>query len=347
MNSNDNDRRPLIKVAALTGGWDEPGSRFRFRQYFPGLAGRGVIVREHVPFFEKSCGLPSAFKIYARIPALFRTRDADIVWVSRELVKGYETFERLLKRPRVMDVDDAIWLSLPFGRIAVPHIARAMDAVVVGNNYLADYFNRYCRTVHVVPTAIDVARYTLRPNIEGKPPQKFIIGWTGLACNYKYLSLIEQPLKRFLQDHPDAELRLVAQRPWESRAIAPERIRFVPWSKEVEVTALQEMSVGIMPLSDDKWTRGKCSFKMLQYMAVGLPVVVSRVGMNNEVLAKGQIGFGVISADEWYYALDTLYRDWSLQVKLGRAGREVVKQSYSVATITDELANILRNAAGA
>ena len=100
-----------ITVAALTAGLNTPSSRFRIRQYTARLAEHGIIIKEHIPFFEKSCGLPSPFKAAARIPALWRTRDADLIWLGKELVQGYETFERFLKRPRLMDVDDTIWLN--------------------------------------------------------------------------------------------------------------------------------------------------------------------------------------------------------------------------------------------
>lgn len=340
------ERTNTITIAALTGSVNDPASRFRLRQYVPRLSEQGITVFEHIPFFGKSCGLPSPFKTCSRIPALFRSRRADLVWLSRELVQGYETFERLLKRPRVMDVDDAIWLSRPFGFFAAADITRSMDAVIAGNEYLAEYFGRYCKKIHVVPTAIDLNRYELRPVSGGEAPEKFVIGWTGLASNYKFLKLIEEPLKRFLQDHPDAELQLVAERTWESREIGPERIKFTPWSVENEAKVLQEMSAGIMPLSDDKWTRGKCSFKMLQYMAVGLPVVVSPVGMNRDVLGKADIGFAAKSSDEWYDALKTLYKDRSLSVRLGLAGRKVVEQFYSADFIATELANIFKSILG-
>jgi glycosyltransferase involved in cell wall biosynthesis len=245
-----------------------------------------------------------------------------------------------------MDVDDAIWLSRPFGFFAAADIARSMDAVIAGNNYLLEYFGRYCRKVYIVPTAVDLDRYEFQADSENERPKKFVIGWTGLAYNYRYLKLIEKPLRRFLQDHPDAELKLVAQRPWESREIAPEKIRFVTWSRESEAKVLQEMSVGIMPLSDDKWTRGKCSFKMLQYMAVGLPVIVSPVGMNRDVLQKADLGFAASSNDEWYDALKTLYEDRSLGVRLGLAGRKVVEQFYSADLIATELANIFKSILG-
>lgn len=335
----------MIKVAALTGGVNTPSSRFRIRQYVSRLAAHGVAVQEHIPFFGESCGFPSPFKIAARIPALFSTRDADVIWISRDLVQGYETFERLLKRPRIMDVDDAIWLSLPFGRITMPHIARGMDGIVAGNDYLAEYYSRYCKDVHVVPTAIDLDRYRVRKTPESEP-DRFVIGWTGLACNYKFFKIISPALKQFLTDHERAELLLVSNRDWKQNVLPADRIKFIPWSMENEALVLHSMSVGIMPLIDDKWTKGKCSFKMLQYMAAGLPVITSPVGMNAQVLDKGDIGFSVVTSEQWYDALETLYKSWSLQKQMGIAGRKVVEEFFSADVIAGKLAKILKSAAG-
>ena len=289
--------------------------------------------------------MPSPFKICARIPAVFRSRDADVVWISRELVQGYETFERFLRHPRVMDVDDAIWLSSPFGRVAAPRIAHAMDAVITGNDYLADYFSQYCKTVYVVPTAIDLNRYKLRP-AENVPSEKFIIGWTGLGSNYKYIKPIAPVLGRFVQKHKNAEVMLISNLSWKCKLLPSEKVKLVPWSEATETTALHLMSVGIMPLTDDEWSRGKCSFKMLQYMAAGLPVIVSPVGMNRTVLQKGRCGFAASSLDEWYDALECLYANRSLQVELGQQGRKIVEQFYNANTIATELASIFKSLLG-
>ena len=336
----------MITVAALTAGVNIPSSRFRIRQYIPRLAEEGIKIYEHIPYFEKSCGLPSPFKAAARIPALIRSRKADVVWIGKELVQGYETFERLLKQPRIMDVDDAIWLSRPFGRFAAADIARAMDAIVVGNNYLADYFSRYCRNIYIVPTAVDPERYVAR--IEpASEPEKFVIGWTGLACNYKYLNIIEPILQKLLREYDRIEIVLISNKPWKKiKKFPPNRVKFIRWSEENEVSALHRLSVGIMPLTNDKWTRGKCSFKMLQYMATSVPVVVSPVGMNREILAKGEIGFAAETEQEWYEALEELYRNWTAQKRMGGAGRKLVEQFYSTETTARELAQIFKNTAG-
>lgn len=338
-----NQSKP-IHIAALTGGQNTPSTRFRIRQHITRLKTYGIEVREHLPVFGKSCGLPSPFKAAARIPAIFETRNADVVWLNKLLVQGYETFERLLKRPRVLDVDDAIWLNLPFGKIAAPHIAKGMDTIIAGNEYLADYFDKYCKDIHIVPTAIDLDRFKVRglPEFE---PEKFVIGWTGLACNYKFIKPILPALHRFMTDHKRAEMLLISNKPWKQKLLPPEKIRYTQWTVENETILLHEMSVGIMPLTDDKWTRGKCSFKMLQYMASGIPVIASPVGMNAQVFEKGEIGFPAMTNDQWYDALKTLYENWSLQQQMGQTGRNIVEKFYNTDTVAKQLAEILRQTA--
>lgn len=342
MNHEVNSEQP-ITLAALTAGTRRPSSRFRVRQYIDRLGEHGVIVKEHKPFSEKTYYFPGPFKAMTKFPGLLRSRQADMVWISRGFVEGYETFERFLKRPRILDVDDAVWLRGPFGRFTVPDIARAMDAVTAGNTYLAEYFGKYCKKVHIVPTAIDLERYTLRPGPADESQEKFVIGWTGLASNFKYLDNIEPVLSRFIEEHDRAELMLIADRPWEHKLLPPEKVRFVRWSVEEEVRVLHSMSVGIMPLTDDKWSRGKCAFKMLQYMGVGLPVIVSPVGMNRDVLEKGDIGFAASSPEQWYEALVSLYNEKSLGVELGLAGRRVVERFYNADIIAGELADIFKS----
>jgi glycosyltransferase involved in cell wall biosynthesis len=330
-----------IVVAAFTGRQNCPASYFRVRQHKERLLQRGLTIREFSHPATKRCWYPGFFKAVPYIPGIIESRKYDVVWLCRVMVEGYETFERLLKRPRVMDVDDAIWLTGPFGKYALPHIAAGMDAIIAGNAYIANWFGKYCRQVHIVPTAIDLNRYTLAP------PQSqlngFIIGWTGSSSNFKYLRLIEKPLLRFLTDHPDSTLKIIADIPWNSEFIPPNRIQYIEWSRDNQVSQLYDMSIGIMPLADDQWAAGKCSFKMLQYMAVGLPVVVSPFGMNNDVLSKGDVGFAAVTDDQWYDAIKTLYNSKQLREQLGQAGRDVVEQYFNADVIADKIGTILNN----
>lgn len=340
-----NNENP-ITVATLTGGVDTPSSRFRMRQYIPHLVQFGVNVTEYIPYFEKSCGLPSPFKAAARIPALFKSRNADLIWLGKELVKGYMTFEPFLKHPRVMDVDDAIWLSFPFGKFAAPAIAKRMDAIIAGNTFLADFFSKYCPNIHIIPTAIDTQRFSMRPNIENPPTEKFIIGWTGLARNYIYLDEIEPILNKFIRDHNRAQILIISNRPWNFKLLPPDKVNFVQWTKENEASTLHSMSVGIMPLTDDPWSRGKCSFKMLQYMAVGLPVIASPVGMNKDILQKAEVGLSASNPEQWYDALKIFYNDSALQTQLGETGRRIVEQSYNAETIAEAIASTFKKILG-
>jgi glycosyltransferase involved in cell wall biosynthesis len=333
-----------VKVAAFTGRLDDPSSFFRMRQHFLKLNTLGFDIQEFAHPCFRGCWHQGPLKVIPYIPKIVESHSSDLTWLNRTLVVGLETIELLLKRPRVMDVDDAVWLNKPLGSCVIPHLARRMDAILAGNSFIADWFSRYCRRVYIVPTAIDITRYVVKKYEENT--NVFTIGWTGTSGNYPYMAAIERPLARFLADHKDACLKIVAEKRWTPASIPPNRIIFVPWSRDVEVAALHDMSVGIMPLIDTPWTRGKCSFKMLQYMAVGLPVVVSPVGMNVEVLNKGKIGLAADSEDDWYQALETLYKHEMLQREFGQAGRGVVEQYYSTDLVAQELARILLQAAG-
>lgn len=330
-----------IQIAALTGGLETASTRFRVRQYIQPLSRFDISVTEYIPRWGESCGLPSPFKMAARIPALFQSRRADLIWLSRELVQGYATFERLLKRPRILDVDDAIWLRPPLGRLGQPWVARGMDAVIAGNDYLADYYSRYCRSIFVVPTGIDTRRFTPKPASDN-PEQPFVIGWTGSRSNHKYLQTIEPVLHRFLQAHPDSRLLIISNGLWKPERILHDRIDFHFWNPNDETRLLHRMSVGLMPLPDDPWTRGKCSFKMLQYMASGLPAVVSPIGMNKQVLAKGPAALAAQTLDEWGEALETLYRNPSLRQSMGQTGRRIIEEFFSVEILSERLAEIFR-----
>lgn len=331
-----------IKITALAGGIKLPSARYRIRQYIPKLAQQGLFVSEHLPFFHDTRRLPSIFKAMSWLPGVLASHKTDLTWLSRELVQGYETFERFLKKPCVMDVDDSIWLDKPFGKFAIPRISRRMDTIIAGNSYLAEWFSKYCKNVYVLPTVLDTDRYTPKSDYS----EKFTIGWTGMACCYKYIEPIERPLSRFMQKYQEVEMLFVSERPYKSSILPSERMRFYRWNEHIETAALKEMSVGVVSLPDDEWTRGKCSLKMLGYMSAGLPVVASPVGVNNEVLAKGEVGFAAKSEDEWFDALETIYKDHSLRLKLGKNGRKIVEQYYSIEANVNKLADILRMSAG-
>ncbi|MCK7558107.1 glycosyltransferase family 4 protein [Chitinophaga sedimenti] len=234
------------------------------------------------------------------------------------------TCERFLKAPRIFDVDDAIFLHR--GGKAAAALGKLADIVVCGNSYLAEWFSKFNSNIEIIPTAVDTSRYT---PVEAQQ-EDLVIGWSGSSSGFKYLYSIESALVNVLNVAKTARLMIVADRPPEFKMLDPLRVDYIPWSVDTEVQCLQKMSIGIMPLFFDDWSRGKCSFKMLTYMACGLPVVVSPVGMNADLLARKNCGMGASSGPEWEYALITLLKNDSLRREMGRAGAMIVEEEFSV-----------------
>jgi glycosyltransferase involved in cell wall biosynthesis len=283
--------------------------------------------------------------ILCRIPGMIGTYKADAVWLERSFIPGVEALVGLTKAPRVLDVDDAIWLMTPLGAKSARLLTRSVDAVIAGNSFLADWYSNYCKKVHIVPTAIDCRRFFPKKNSSENGNGLFVIGWTGTSSNFKYFKLIEKPLARFLENHRQARLLVVADRKPAFDSIPQSQLIFEAWTEQAESEILHKIDVGIMPLADDDWGRGKCGFKMLQYMATGIPVVVSNVGMNKEILEKGSCGFGADNDDEWYQCIELLFSRPQLRVDLGKSGRVIVEDNYSMDVVSGKLAEVFHDVA--
>lgn len=328
----------MIRVAALTQGRFIPGARFRVRQNIQKLQKLGINVSEYFPEINVYKGVPfdigqwprfarfpivatwQGMKIAMRTPAVYQTRWHHATWLQRELLPGYLTLERMLGSPLVFDVDDAIWLTRAGAAArSTSRIAAHASAVLAGNQYIADWFSSFNKNVIIVPTAVDVERFF---PIESIDEGEFVIGWIGTRGNLPYLEGISFVLSAFFKRVDNAVLLVVSDGYPILTEVLQNRIRYIPWSEAGEVDAIQKMDVGIMPMPDNEWTRGKCSFKMLQYMACGIPVVVSPVGMNAEVLGKGNVGFGVTSQDDWFDSLVYLHENRMAGREMGMRGKE-------------------------
>lgn len=321
-----------IKAVALTNGPTVPSTRFRIKNIVDDISKYNVELNyldAHVSsypplgFFARVMWL--AKELFFRIPDIISTYQYDIVIFQRELISTIPTYEGLVKQPSVLDVDDAIWLYRRGW--AANSIARKVDHIVCGNQFLADYFGTFGKPLTIIPTSVDVARFI--PRATGLSSR--VIGWSGTSGGFKFLHGIEAVLAEILSANPTWTLRIVSDRMPRFSLIPEHQLEFVLWSEEGEVKAIQEMDIGLMPLDDTPWSRGKCSYKMLLYMACGLPVVVSDFGMNRDVLSHDFVGFGAKSPDEWREKLTELIDDEALRNRAGANGRQVVLDRYSTA----------------
>jgi glycosyltransferase involved in cell wall biosynthesis len=342
-----------------------PGQRFRIEQWAPHLAKDHGIDVDFAPFDS-----PELTKVlyqpgqYAKKGALMlgalarrqrdvrRARRYDVAYVYREVASlGPAFYERVLDRigvPYVLDFDDAIWMSSGanaanglFSKLRFPGktaaAARHARAVTVGNAYLAEWARQHNDSVHIVPTTIDLSRYTVQPPRE--PDGIFRVVWMGSFSTLKYLELVRAPIEK-LGSERAVELRVVCDRPLE-RPFAGITNTFVKWTAENEARDIGAADVGIMPLDDTPWSRGKCGCKALQYMAAGRPAIVSPVGVNADVVSEGESGLHATSHDQWYAALRRVADDRGFASTLVVRGRYVVEKRYSADAGARALASAL------
>jgi glycosyltransferase involved in cell wall biosynthesis len=282
---------------------------------------------------------------FRRLRSAWRSREFGVVYLHREAaLVGPAWIERLchLRNPRlVYDFDDAIWLRYVSPRnrylsyLKAPGktkaICRMASAVTVGNETLAAFARRYNPCVTIVPSTVSLREYRPRPvSSIGKDP---VIGWTGSHSSAQYLRLVEGPLRRF-------KLLVIGVGDYRLDGV---QVECRPWRETTEVEDLWSADVGIMPLTDDPWTNGKCAMKAIQYMGVGIPAVVSPVGANRDVVTHGVCGFHASSDADWVSALERLVDSEDLRVRMGVEGRRRVEQHYSAEVHAPRLAALLGN----
>ena len=207
--------------------------------------------------------------------------------------------------------------------------------MTVGNAYLAEYARRYNANVTIVPTTIDVSRYSLEAR---EPNDRPVIGWTGTHSTYQHLDLLTPVLAELATRH-DFVLRVIGPADYRMEGVTVENRA---WRSDSEVDDLRGIDIGVMPLPDDPWSRGKCGAKALQYMGLAIPTVCSPVGVNSEIVTHGENGLLAGGHEEWLVALSSLLECEAERRRLGLAGRETVETRYSAQVHAPRVAAILR-----
>lgn len=327
-----------------------PNQRFRFEQYLGHLERQGFecvlspLVDESDDRMLYAKGNLLRKAAFVRRSILKRRRDVarmkafDIIFVCREALMTRSTwFERVFSQgpaKLIYDFDDSIWISnvseanrrwawvKDAGKTS--RIIGMADLVLAGNAYLAEYAAKFNPQVAVVPTTIDTDEY--RPR-QQRPPGPVVIGWSGSLTTIQHFRYAVPALMRIKAKYGDRiTFRVIGDGHFHHAELG---IQGLPWRKETELDDLRAIDIGIMPLPDDEWARGKCGLKGLQYMALAIPTLMSPVGVNSEIIQHGTNGFLPRNEDEWVADLSRLVDNAELRTAMGSAARATVEQRYS------------------
>jgi hypothetical protein len=334
------------------------GTRYRFEQYFPALQREGWTISSNPLLddgylqrrFETGHAslVAAALGATKRWSALRKRDEHDAIWMAYEALPYAPAFvEKVLLGggpSLVLDVDDAVFHIYDENRSRLVRallgdklkkLAEVAAAVFAGSPYLVDYFSAAGARVFHVPTVVDIERYL--PATPPRRSHRIVVGWMGSPSTAAFLRAMQGPLARF-QREIDAEVRLIGAHGVTLRGV---RAEMIAWSEAREITDLQGFDIGIMPLDDIPFTRGKCGFKLVQCMATGIPVVASPVGVNTQLVEESGAGFLARTSDEWVEALLVLARSPELRAQQGAAGRRYVIERYSLQAFEPVVSRLL------
>lgn len=338
-------------------------NRYRIEQYLPYLKEAGINYSLH-PFWSSS-----AFKLlyksghrfsksyYFILGTIFRLFDLvrlfqyDVIFIHREAYPigraFFETVLAKLRKPFIFDFDDAIFLpstSPPNNFIErykkpdkVANIIKMSIHVIAGNRYLADFALPYNRSISIIPTPIDTDKYY--PD-EKRNSDGILIGWIGSVTTSSFLNTMRNVFIRLSKRFPSIKFMIVGS---EFSINGLSNIISKPWSLKEEIKDLMTFDIGIMPMPDNEWTRGKCGFKAILYMNMGIPCICSPVGVNKEIITDGVNGFLADTEDEWINKLSLLIENPELRKRIGCAGRKIVEQKYSVKANLSKFLEVLHS----
>ena len=349
-----------MKILALT-RYERLGSssRVRFYQYFPYLRTQGVEIISK-PFFTDAYirdlyaghapSLKELFSAYfRRLVVLARSSSFDILWVEKELLPmlpaGFEALLRVFKIPYVVDYDDAVFhrydlnpnpLIRMFLKHKIDHVMRHAALVIAGNQYLADRaITAGAHRVATLPSVVDVSRYALKSHAV---ESVFRVGWIGAPITVPNLDLIRDAVTML---HREVDFQVILMGAGTANPLPNIPVTNLSWSEETELSIGEIFNVGVMPLIDGPFERGKCGYKLVQYMAGGIPVIASPVGVNRQIIEPGVNGYLAESTEEWLVALRDLMNNVQKCLDMGLAGRQKAEQMYNLQMTAPKLMNLL------
>jgi glycosyltransferase involved in cell wall biosynthesis len=354
-----------MRILALT-RYERLGSssRVRFYQYVPYLQSNGFEIVS-APFFSdeyvnrlykgQAISKMEVLRAYRkRLVSLANSKAYDLLWVEKELFPWLpawvEGLLQLFKVPYVVDYDDAVYhrydmhpsslVRTLLGR-KIDHVMRNAALVIVGNQYLSERARQAgAKRIELLPSVVDVPRYVVKEKqLPGGSPVK--IGWVGSPVTAPYLETIQKAVSQLSGEAP-IEMVLVGS--GSANPFPDVQTELLSWSEEMETSIGRLFDLGVMPLIDGPFERGKCGYKLVQYMAAGLPVVASPIGVNNQMVLPGVNGYLADSPGEWLAAFRELAHNPDLRLKMGESGRQMAEQLYNLHVTVPKLLELLSSA---
>lgn len=338
-------------------------SRLRTLQYLPALKRDGFDVQV-APFFDDdylrvlysgqgSRGSITGYML-RRVGRMLQRPVPDLIWLEKEALPWVPWLMERALIPRIVpiisDYDDAVFHRYDKHKLGmvqallgnkIGHVMAASSLVMAGNSYLGDYArNSGAARVETVPTVVDLDAYQVR--LGSADESSLRVGWIGTPQTWKALA---NPIHKVLDPLLRKKAALFRAVGAGMNGDTNGTLEILPWSEDNEVTLIKSMDIGVMPLPDTPWTRGKCGYKLIQYMACGLPVVASPVGVNKDIVEHGVNGFLAETDAEWRSAIETLLADSELRRRMGAAGRKKVEEHYSLQIWGPRVAQMLRSVA--
>lgn len=328
-----------------------PSQRYRFEQYLIYFESQGfdwelseiITEKDDKVFYDSGNYFEKAWilfkSIFIRLNDLKRAKNFDVIFIQREaLLLGSSFFEKQFfkKNKVVFDFDDSIWLldtspeNKKFEFLKNPDKTKInikhAHCVIAGNSFLANYAKQFNPNTVVIPTTIDSNFHIPKPELRNK--EKIVIGWSGSISTIKHFEMAIPALKEIQNKYPNQiEIHVIGQGSYFHPEI---NVISKNWSATTEVDDLNSFDIGIMPLPDDEWVKGKCGLKGLSYMACGVATIMSHVGVNSEIIEHGANGFLATNQQEWVNYLSELIENSDLRHQMGQSGRETVVKNYSV-----------------
>jgi glycosyltransferase involved in cell wall biosynthesis len=328
----------MIRVLCLHLSPHRPSYRYRIEQFLPHWKQYGIHI-------DSIC-VSGKDALSNTLSALSVCGNYDYVWIQRKVFPALFIWLLSRRSRLIFDFDDAIYVKqimltgkpLPESRMKLNWIASMLKRsalIFAGSDALKSYAKQYNRNVHLIPTAFSTPKHGIDNHRNGKA---VTIGWIGIESNLYFLQIIDNALKSVQEKYPDVVFSIMSK-------TAPKGVKtewtLSPWSSENEKQWLAEIDIGIMPLTDDEWCRGKCAFKLIQYMAYGKPVVASDVGANKSAIVNRVNGFLVKNDDEWFVALERLILDKELRTNMGEASRNVHVTQYERERVQQKIAGLI------